>query len=292
MLPFEFYQQYSQVALGYAGHPQPTYVAANPPGAPSATGDSGTAAGRRRSVLAALSVLLLAAAGVGGAVASGAFHGRTPATHTAAVAEHRHPAARARHLPPGPRWDTTTSLSTAKGVFTLTVHAAITHPAATTEDPATPSKALLTPAQMAGYYTLTNTATTSYDLAEPVRVFAYWAVPTGMCNRWNPLFTPDLIYNNIPVVPAGHGKELCPLAWGDSTLDSVPQSLAPGAAATLSITPTMLGGLGHNPLHTAAADAAVVAHVTAAAPDAWLAVNEELSTDPHHMVASSGLPQT
>ena len=288
MLPFEFYQHYSQVAPAYAGHRQPT-AAATAPSTPRTTGASGRVARRRRTLLAALSVLLVAAAGVGGAVASGVFHGRTPAAHTAAVAEHRHPGARARHLPAGPHWDTTTALTTAKGAFRLSVHAVITHSATTTEDPAGPGKALLTPAQMGGYYTLTNTATTGYDLAEPVRVFAYWTVPAGLCTQWNPVFTPDLIYNNIPVVPAGHGKELCPLAWGDSTLDSLPQTLTPGAPATVSITPTMLGGLGHNPLHTGAADAAVVAHVTAAAPDAWLAVDEELSTDPHHTVASSGL---
>ena len=240
----------------------------------------------RRAQLTVAAVLLVAVAGAAAAVAAGAFRDRTPVhqglPNPTALP---HPPA----VPPGPAWVDSTRVSTAKGVFTFEVHAVITAPGTGSRDPQNPTKGLVTVPQMGGYYTLTNTGAEPYDLAEPVRLFAYWKVPRGFCARYDPYMVADLTANNIPVVQVGGGQELCPMAFGDSTLDTTPQTLQPHQPARLSILATDMA-LGQDyPLHVSKSDAAVVAKVTATAPAAWFASDEELSTSTDHSIATSGL---
>lgn len=247
---------------------------------------------KRHTPLAALSVLLLAAIGAAGVVASGAMRDHTSAGGPTALttgATTAHPAL-AHHLPAGPRWTTTQKLSTSKGVFTLGIHAVVTATATTTPDTGHATKVHITVPQIGGYYTVTNDGSEPYALAEPVRLFAYWKVPIGLCRRWDPYWVPDLTANHIPITPVGHGQELCPMAWGDSTLDTTPQTLQPGAPADIPILPTTLGVLGQDyPLEVSKADGAIVAHTTAKPPAGWLALDEELSSDSDNAVASTGL---
>lgn len=181
------------------------------------------------------------------------------------------------------------ALSTSKGLFTFEVHAAISAPGTSSPDPHDPTTALVTVPQIAGYYTLTNTGPHPYDVAEPVRLFAYWKVPSGFCPRFDPYMVADLAANNIPVVQLPGSQELCPMAFGDSTLDTTPQTLQPHQPATIRILASNMALAQDYPLHLSKADAAIVARVTATPPVGWFASDEELSTNNDHSIASTGL---
>lgn len=241
-------------------------------------------AGRRTRVTAA-AVVLVTIAGAG-AVTLGALSHRTAIRPglTNSTAGPKPPT-----LPAGPAWVDTTTVSATKGVFTFEVHAVITTPGTSSPDPQDPGKRLVTVPQMGGYYTLTNTGAGPYDLAEPVRLFAYWKVPQGLCTRYDPYMVPDLTANNIPIVQLGDGQELCPMAFGDSTLDTTPQTLQPHQPARITIMATRMAPGQDYPLQVTKTDAAVIAKVTATAPVAWFAGDEELSTTTDHSIATSGL---
>jgi hypothetical protein len=195
-------------------------------------------------------------------------------------------------LPRGPSWIDTVQITNREGVsFTFDVRAVITAPGTSSPDPQNAARRQVTVPIMNGYYTLTNTSASAYDLGEPVRLFAYWKVPSGFCARWNPYFVRDIVANHIPLVKVAGGQELCPMAWGDSTLDTTPQTFRPRTPTSITILATTTGVLGQDyPLHLSPADAAIVAHVTATAPVGWAALDETLSTSPDHPIASTGLP--
>ncbi|WP_270889600.1 hypothetical protein [Pedococcus sp. 5OH_020] len=238
----------------------------------------------RRVRVAAVAAAVVAAVGVGGAVASGALHDRTlsPATPKPTTST-------TRTLPPGPAWVDSTTITTGHGTtFTFDVRAVITAPATSAPDPLDATKRVLTAPQMGGYYTLTNTSGSPYDLGESVRLYAYWKVPTAFCDRIDAVIHNDLVGNHTPVPQLAGGQTLCPIAWGDSTLDTTPQTLRPHTPASITILPTNLGfGRG---LHLSRADAALAVRVTATPPAGWIALTEPLSTSPDHRIASKGLP--
>lgn len=239
-----------------------------------------------RIATTAAAAALAVALGLGGAVASGAFRDRT----LPPVRPHPAPST-TRKLPPGPAWVQSVKFTTSTGTtFTFDVRAVVTTPGTSSPDPADRAKRLVTVPQMGGYYTLTNTSRAAYDLGEPVRLFAYWNVPSGFCLRFNPFMRATLTDNRIPLVRLPGGQELCPMAWGDSTLDGTPQTLRPRAPASLSIVTLPMALRQDYPFHLTKADADVMATVTATAPVGWFASDEQLSPNADHGIARKGIP--
>src|SRR5690242_1599616 len=127
----------------------------------------------RRARRAATAALIVAVVGVGGAVASGALRDRA-----LSPAEPHPPTSTLPHLPAGPSWVQTATVTDRHGnTFSLDVGAVITTPGSSSPSSQHPGKYSFTGPTMEGYYTLTNTGTTAHDVAQPVVFFAYWKVP-------------------------------------------------------------------------------------------------------------------
>ena len=236
----------------------------------------------RRARLAGTAVALAVVLGVGGAVASGAFRDRalTPA----------HPVQRLHDPIPfvtGASWvDTLKFTDKAGHTFVLAVHDAITKPPTSKPSPTSPGKQSVTGPTLAGSYTLTNTSDRSYDLGTPVVLFAYWKVPAGFCDRYDH----SVSLTGLPVPRVSGGQELCPMAMGDSTLATTPQTLTTNQGVRVSVTPRTIG-LGQNyPLQLAGSDAALAVRIMSQPPAAWGAFDDELSTTRAGLVASKGFP--
>ncbi|HEV7146160.1 MAG TPA: hypothetical protein VGN48_04085 [Pedococcus sp.] len=236
----------------------------------------------RRARLAATAVTLAAVLGVGGAVVSGAFRDRalTPA----------HPVQRLHDPIPfmtGASWVGTSKVTDKAGhTFVLAVHEAITTPATSKPSPTSPGKQSVTGPTLAGSYTITNISDRSYDLGTPVVLFAYWKVPVGFCDRYDH----SVSLTGLPVPRVSGGKELCPMAMGDSTLATTPQTLMTNQGVRVAVTSRTIG-LGQNyPLQLNGSDAAQAVRIMSEPPAAWGAFDDELSTTQGHPIASKGLP--
>jgi hypothetical protein len=236
----------------------------------------------RRARVVAAAATLAAVLGVGGAVASGAFGDRalTPA----------HPVQRLHDPMPfmtGASWVGTLKFTDKAGNnFVLAVNDAITTPGTSRPSSTAPGKQSVTGPTLAGSYTITNTSDRSYDLGTPVVLFAYWKVPVGFCDRYDH----SVALTGLSVPHVSGGLELCPMAMGDSTLASTPQTLRTNLGVRVTVTPRTIG-LGQNyPLQLAGADAALAVRIMSEPPAAWGAFDDELSTAKDGLIVSKGLP--
>ena len=235
----------------------------------------------RRTRMVTAAALAAAVVAAGGAVASGAFRDRTLAPANPA------PTTPARSLPPGPSWKDTVQLKDAQGrTVTLTFGAVVAKPGSVGPDPRDPSKRLFTTPTLAGWYTLTSQAPAPRDVIAPAAFAAYWKVPAGFCTRYDQYISEG----GWPVPKVAGGQELCPLAIGDSTLPSTPQTLDPKKPLLLRIEATTINPAPNAPLPLSPADAATAVRLTATPPVGWLALDDDFATGSDSRVASSGMP--
>jgi hypothetical protein len=234
----------------------------------------------RRLRLAATATTIAVVIGVGGAVATGAFHDRTlsPATPRPTTAP---------SLPPGPAWKDDVRLTGAGGTtITLSIRAVVTKTGSSAPDAQDRTKQLFTTPVLGGYYTLTNDTDSSHDINAPVQVLAYWQVPAGFCARYNSF----IALGQWPVPKVAGGQELCPMAAADSTLPLTPQTLQPHRPLRVAFNSTAIGVAPTAPLGLNPADAATAVRVTSRPPVGWIAFDEDFGTGSNAQVTSTGMP--